>query len=57
MEWKLGEHWFAYFMFLVLFIIVGAFILVLLDILEIRGRLGFLMFFFSMFIIFASIAK
>jgi len=57
MEWKLGELWFVYFMFLVLFIIVGAFFLFLLDILEIRGISGFLVFFFSMSIIFAPIAK
>jgi len=57
MEWKFGEHWFAYFMFLVLFIIVGAFFLLLLDILEIRGIPAFLLFFFSISIIFAPIAK
>ncbi|MHC4171701.1 MAG: hypothetical protein ACYTBX_05050 [Planctomycetota bacterium] len=57
MESKLGEHWFAYFMFLILFSIVGAVFLLLLNIFEIRGRLGFLLFFFSMFIIFAPIAK
>jgi len=57
MEWKLGEHWFAYLMFLVLFIIVGVLFLLLLDILEIRGISGFLVFFFSMSIIFAPIAK
>ena len=57
MEWKLGEHWFAYLTFVILFIIVGALFLVLLDILEIRGISGFLVFFFSMSIIFAPIAK
>ncbi len=57
MEWKIAEHWLACFMFLVLFVVVGAFFLLLLDILEIRGMLGFLVFFFSMAIIFAPIAK
>ena len=57
MEWKIGEHWFACFMFLVLFVMVGAFLLLLLDILEIRGMLGFLVLFYSMTIIFVPIAK
>jgi hypothetical protein len=27
MEWKIGEHWFAYFMFLVLYSVAGGFLL------------------------------
>jgi hypothetical protein len=57
MEWKLSEHWFAYFLFLVLFIIAGALFRLSLDVLEIRGTPGFLVFFFLTPIIFAPIAK
>ena len=57
MEWKLAEHWFAYFSFLVLFVIAGAIFMLLLDILEIKGVLGFLVFFVSIFIIFVPTAK
>ncbi len=57
MEWKIGQHWFACFMFIVLFVIVGTFFLLLLDILEIKGMFGFLVFFFSMTIGFWPLAK
>ena len=57
MEWKIGEHWFAYFMFLLLFSVVGAIILLLLDIFEVRGMIAYMVFFFSMTVIFAPIAR
>ena len=57
MEWKLGEHGFAYFLFLLLFFAVGAIILFLLDIFEVRGINAYLMFFFLMTVMFAPIAK
>ena len=57
MEWKLGEHWFSYFTFLLLFIVAGVIVLLLLDIFEVRGMIAYLIFFFSMTIMFAPIAK
>ena len=57
MEWKIAEHWFASFMFLVSFVVAGAFIMLLLDILEISPMSSFIILFFSMLIIFAPIAK
>jgi len=57
MEWKFGEHWFAYFMFLLLFSVVGAFLLFLLDFLGLRGKTAYQVFFLLMFIIFLPIAK
>ncbi len=57
MEWKVGEHWFAYFVLLLLFVVAGAFWLLLLDIFKIGKTATFLVFIFSMLIIFAPIAK
>ena len=57
MEWKLGEHWFAYFILILSFTAVGTVLLFLLDLLEIKGIPGFLVLLFSMSIIFAPITK
>lgn len=57
MEWKIGEHFFAYFLFLVLFVAVGVLFLLLLKIFEINEILEFWLLFFVMSIIFFPIAK
>jgi uncharacterized membrane protein len=61
MEWKIGEqigkHCFSCFIFLVLFVVVGAFFLSLLEFLEISEMLRFGVFFFLMVIVFFPMAK
>lgn len=57
MEWKLGEHWFAYFMLILLFIVAGSAILFVLDFFQIKGIVAYLIFFFSITVIFVPIAK
>lgn len=57
MEWRFGVHWFAYLIFLLLFVAVGTIIFLVLDIYQIKGLTAFLIFFFSIIVLFIPIAK
>ena len=54
MESKIAEHFFAYFILVALFDLMGVFILVLLDVLGIKN---FWLFFLIMAVLFVPIAK